>query len=556
MGDARGGGALGDVPIVGQRGVTVTLAAQRERLVLDNYQTYFDATVDALQIDAYVRVSQIRGRGGESFISPTSQREQIAAWAKSKGHRVAKVHEELDASGVTIERPKLAEAIRRVEAGETGGIAVVKLDRFGRTLVDSLGLIERIQRAGGTFASVQEGFDLTTPTGRLVLRMMLSLAEWELDRIRGNWEEARERAVARGLHLTATVPFGYQRRADNGLEPHPHNGPIVTELFERRANGAGWAELQRWLKSKRARTQRGHADWSLRGVRDIVRSDVYLGVARHGEYVNREAHTPLTDPVTWRRAQRRGTVQKSRADEPALLGGLLRCAGCRYVMASRVVKLADGTLVRDFRCRCQAGTAHDCEAPAAVRSSSGIDDLVTEAFFAKVGELHAYAHANGGDLRALEAEATRARAALDEYAADSRVQAAIEMDAYVSGLEARRHAYEEAQRGLDEARDQSQPLPFGDDAGDLRARWPELSIAERRRLLALAFDCIFVRRGREPIAERLFACWRGEAPDLPSQGRRDFRPRPFAFEGPFDTGMPLAEDGEPARTDRLADVAA
>jgi DNA invertase Pin-like site-specific DNA recombinase len=163
--------------------------------------------VDAMQIDAYVRVSQIRGRGGESFISPTSQREQIAAWAKSKGHRVARVHEELDASGATIERPKLAEAMRRVEAGETGGIAVVKLDRFGRTLVDSLGMIERIERAGGTFASVQEGFDLTTPTGRLVLRMMLSLAEWELDRIRGNWEEARERAVARGLHLTATVPL-------------------------------------------------------------------------------------------------------------------------------------------------------------------------------------------------------------------------------------------------------------------------------------------------------------------------------------------------------------
>ena len=40
MGNARRGGALGDVPIVGQRGVTVTLAAQRERLVLDDYLPY------------------------------------------------------------------------------------------------------------------------------------------------------------------------------------------------------------------------------------------------------------------------------------------------------------------------------------------------------------------------------------------------------------------------------------------------------------------------------------------------------------------------------------
>ncbi|MFL5838563.1 MAG: recombinase family protein [Solirubrobacteraceae bacterium] len=97
--------------------------------------------------------------------------------------------------------PKLTKAIERVEGGHTDGIAVAKLDRFGRTLVDGVQQIDRIHKAGGTFASVADGFDISTDTGRLVLRIMLSLAEFELDRVRSNWEDARARA--RGVSTPA-----------------------------------------------------------------------------------------------------------------------------------------------------------------------------------------------------------------------------------------------------------------------------------------------------------------------------------------------------------------
>ena len=72
----------------------------------------------------------------------------------------------------------LLEAIERVETGASDGIVVAKLDRFGRSLLDSLAAIERIRTAGGTFVSVQDGFDVSTDTGKLVLRFMLSMAEW------------------------------------------------------------------------------------------------------------------------------------------------------------------------------------------------------------------------------------------------------------------------------------------------------------------------------------------------------------------------------------------
>src|SRR4051812_27445003 len=109
-----------------------------------------------MALDAYVRVSDVRGRKGQSFISPDVQREQIAAWASAREAQIGEVWVELDESGARADRPLLMAAIGRIESGASEGLVVAKLDRFGRSLLDGLSAIERIERAGGTFVSVQD----------------------------------------------------------------------------------------------------------------------------------------------------------------------------------------------------------------------------------------------------------------------------------------------------------------------------------------------------------------------------------------------------------------
>jgi DNA invertase Pin-like site-specific DNA recombinase len=166
-------------------------------------------------VDGYVRVSRVGGRSGERFMSPAVQREEIERWARVHGALVARVFEELDESGGRPDRPLLKEAIERVECGDSNGLVVAYLSRFGRSLLDGLGAIKRITDAGGAFVSVQEGIDFSTDTGRMLLRVMLSIAEWELDRYRSNWRVASERAVARGVFI-GSVPFGYYRIKEDG----------------------------------------------------------------------------------------------------------------------------------------------------------------------------------------------------------------------------------------------------------------------------------------------------------------------------------------------------
>jgi DNA invertase Pin-like site-specific DNA recombinase len=87
-------------------------------------------------VDGYVRVSQVNDRAGGRFISPVVQRDAIEGWARLHGAVVGEVFEEFDESGARTDRPLLERAIARVENGESNGIAVSKLDRFGRSLLD------------------------------------------------------------------------------------------------------------------------------------------------------------------------------------------------------------------------------------------------------------------------------------------------------------------------------------------------------------------------------------------------------------------------------------
>lgn len=283
-------------------------------------------------VDGYVRVSHVGSRGGANFISPALQREKIERWASLHDARLDRVFEELDESGARQDRPMLMEAIARVEAGTTNGIVVAKLDRFGRSLRHGLVAIERITDAGGTLVSVEDGFDFGTDTGRLVLKIMLSMAEWELDRIRRTWMDSQRKAVERGA-CPGAAPVGYRRGSDGQLEPDPVLAPVVAWLFHQRAEGTGVKQLADGLTEQGVPTRNGGRAWQPTTVGRILKRRVYLGELQAGGYVNDRSHAALVDSATWARAQRSDALPSTqRAPARAVLRAMVRCASCGRVM--------------------------------------------------------------------------------------------------------------------------------------------------------------------------------------------------------------------------------
>jgi DNA invertase Pin-like site-specific DNA recombinase len=308
---------------------------------------------------AYVRVSRKNAREGEGFIAPDVQKDKIDAWARSHGHEIVQTYEEFG-SGAKLDRPEFLAMLTALEGGGAGGVVVARLDRLGRTLIGSLEAIDRIRAADADLASVADALDTSTDTGKLVLNIMLSIAEFELNRIRGSWNDANVRAIERGVHIAPGVPFGYAKDENSRLAPNGDAGTL-RELFDRKASGESNTSLARWLND--VAPQPGKT-WTRNTVRELVSRRVYLGVAHWGQHENRNAHPRLVDETTWQRAQ--GTARtwtRARGDDVALLNGLVRCQGCRRLMSRR------WNAGKRAYYRCSGGGASGvCVAPAAVRA--------------------------------------------------------------------------------------------------------------------------------------------------------------------------------------------
>lgn len=478
-------------------------------------------------VDGYVRVSQVGARSGERFISPGVQREQIEYWAHLRGALVGHVFEELDESGGRRDRPLLEEAISRVEHGESQGLVVAYMSRFGRSNLEGLIAIERITNAGGIFASVQEGLDFSTDIGRHMLRVMLSWAEWELDRCRSNWRAAQERAIARGVHI-GPPPIGYRRRDDGHLVPDPRYGPVVAELFHRRAEGAGIGELCRWLTDRDLPTPAGARMWGWSTVAGLLRKRTYLGEVHHGPYVNRSAHAALVDPATWQAAQRPLEKRPARPDvAETLLRGLLRCSGCCRMLTSLRIRRGTGRETRLYACWWRS-SVRSCSRPVAIQDS--VVEPYLEALFWQ--ELERWPRRRSAPkLRVLESRAKRLESELLAYRDSERVARTLGVDRFERGLEVRMRRHERALLAVAAAR-REHANPALPDSAELRHRWSALGLHERRDLIARLIDCAFVLPPPGPAEKRLVVCARGQAPDdLPASAgqwrTRSPRPRPF-----------------------------
>ncbi|KKM87152.1 hypothetical protein LCGC14_1271930, partial [marine sediment metagenome] len=86
-------------------------------------------------------------------------------------------------SGKTDKRTNLDRMLNDMRRGKFEAVVVYKLDRIGRSLQHLLNLFEEFKNSKIDFISMTQNFNTTTAEGRLMLRMMMLLAEYERELI-------------------------------------------------------------------------------------------------------------------------------------------------------------------------------------------------------------------------------------------------------------------------------------------------------------------------------------------------------------------------------------
>lgn len=447
----------------------------------------------------YVRVSRVGGRD-ETLLSPKLQERAIRAWAGSTGHEIVMLPPELDASGGDDTRPTLVGAIEQIERGEIDGIAVWNFARFTRSLASSIRFLERIEGVGGQLHSASEQIDASTPEGRQTRNIMFAIAQGERERQALGFEKSKADAIARGVYIAGFTPVGYRKAADRRLEPDPDATPAVRTAFEMRAGGASWRAIAEHMAAELGRPMYGPT------VSRMIRNPVYLGWARQGEHVNREAHEALVGRELWEAAQIAHPRPARGTHGPALLGGLIRCAGCSWRMTS-TVKRGE----REYRCRRRGGMG-ECPAPAIIAARL-VDPLVERAFLAHAANLPVDAAELTRSIGEAEGSLAAAEAARDDFATAT---AGMARDHIAAGMAAHAEKVEAARRRLAEVRLAAPPLP---EPGVLIDAWPDLDVAERNHVLRRALSVVWVRRGRGAEGRIRIIDASGAPPGLSRQGK-------------------------------------
>lgn len=92
-------------------------------------------------------------------------------------------------TGTKTDRPEFNKLLKELKEGDT--LVVTKLDRFARTTTDGIDTVKSLFEKGIKVHVLNMGLIEDTPTGRLILSVMLSFAQFERDMIVERTQEGK-----------------------------------------------------------------------------------------------------------------------------------------------------------------------------------------------------------------------------------------------------------------------------------------------------------------------------------------------------------------------------
>ena len=129
------------------------------------------------------------------------QLSDLRAYAEARGWKIHKEYIDNGESGAKEQRPALNQLMDDARKRSIDLILVWRLDRFGRSLKHLILSLDELKTLGVGFVSFKESLDFATPTGRLMVHLLASFAEFERELIRERVIAGIKNAKAKGKHI-------------------------------------------------------------------------------------------------------------------------------------------------------------------------------------------------------------------------------------------------------------------------------------------------------------------------------------------------------------------
>lgn len=303
------------------------------------------AAPGTVRVAIYTRKSTDEGLDRE-FNSLDAQRQAVLAFIESqRGEGWVALPEHYDDGGFTganTDRPAFQRLLADIDAGRIDAVAVYKLDRLSRSLSDFVTTVQFLEQRGVSFVSISQGFNTSTPTGRLLMHLLATFGQFERETIAERTADKIRASRRRGMWTGGRPVLGFDAK-DRKLVVNKHEAALVREVFRL------YLELGSLLQVTQELARRGERNKTLIAqngrrfagapfdkdlLRRLLRNPLYVGRTALGDETFEGQHDAIVDQETWDAVQaqldrcQRGGGKEHRNKWGALLRGIAKCGVC------------------------------------------------------------------------------------------------------------------------------------------------------------------------------------------------------------------------------------
>lgn len=301
----------------------------------------------------YCRVStDEQAENGDSL---RTQQDALIQFAKKCNYQIIDTYIDDGYSGTNLKRPQLQRLLADVKSQKLDIILITKLDRWGRGVSNYYKVNDFLEKHKVHWKTVFEDYDTSTSNGKLLVNIMVSIAENE-SRTIGDRVKVVIKNKIHNKEWPNQAPFGY-KLVNKKLVIDEEDSQIIKYAFDSIIKGKSLREIHRSLL--------GVTNHSLTTIRHWFDNKIYIGKYIKDDITINDMAPPIIELETFDKVQAilqknidiRKTYNKEK--QTFIFTGLIFCKECgkSCTTSSRISR--KGEKLISYGCR-KRKISHNC----------------------------------------------------------------------------------------------------------------------------------------------------------------------------------------------------
>ena len=298
----------------------------------------------------YIRVSTF-DQAREGF-SLREQEERLKEFCKFKRYNIYKVYQDAGISAKNDKRPAYQEMIEDVKKGNINVIVALKLDRLTRSVYDIEKLMKFVNDYECDIDCMADESNTTTSNGRMVMRIMTSVSQNEIEKCSERTKFGMAGAIKNG-HIPNRTGLGFKRE-NKKLVPDPLTKNIIVRIFDLYLEGKSHQAIANIYNKEKVL---GKTNWYDSTIQKILSNELYKGDYVNGKRTKHPTYyenviEPIVSKEKWESCQYQKLRNARHYERTAtyLFTNKLKCSKCGNFLGGHATTKTNGKKYYYYKC--------------------------------------------------------------------------------------------------------------------------------------------------------------------------------------------------------------